>query len=236
MLLPIVEPVVKKHRYGLADELGLPAKARLSDASGAVSEIYLVKPSWLYLDIQLKDPLTTIGPSHVKKSYTACNVLVLRAEHGCREVLLARRLTGYGRGEYALPGGKKKPRETAQECAKRELAEETGLRLIQASPISVTINQVSQLQTVNSIGVLAEAYVGTPVDKEREQMGPWEWFSLEAIPSDLFPPARWVIHDYLNPTRRFSWAEVEQLVAATDDPPPATPSYLGPDLWDSANL
>lgn len=212
--LPLVEARreerTPKHKYGLADEIGLPARVKLADSNGSLVELYLIKPSWLYQDTRLKDPLTTIGPSHLKGWYTACNVLVLREKDGRKQALLAQRLTGYGKGEYAIPGGKKRDDETVQQCAARELNEEAGLRLTEAVAISVVENKLPGRQTVTSVGILALEYTGEPANREREQMGPWEWFDLDRLPANLFTPSKWVIDAYLDPDCRvIPWGELE---------------------------
>ena len=43
--------------------------------------------------------------------------------------LLSCRLSKHGHGEYALPGGHLEYKESFEECARREVAEETGLQL-----------------------------------------------------------------------------------------------------------
>src|SRR5947208_9769594 len=42
--------------------------------------------------------------------------------------LLGRRRSPHGRGTWSFPGGKPRPGESAEQCALRELREETGLR------------------------------------------------------------------------------------------------------------
>jgi ADP-ribose pyrophosphatase YjhB (NUDIX family) len=228
-----------KHKYGLADEVGLPALVKLAEGNGSLVELYLIKPSWLYQDTRLKDPLTTIGPSHVKGWYTACNVLVLRDKEGRKQALLAQRLTGYGRGQYAIPGGKKREDETVEKCAARELNEEAGLHLTKAVAISVVENKLSEEQTVTSVGILAQEYSGEPVNLEREQMGPWEWFDLDRLPPNIFTPSKWVIDAYLDPDCRvIAWSELEtrlrQIIARGREV-----RYEGIDLalrlWGSSN-
>ena len=47
---------------------------------------------------------------------------------GGKEVLLIRQLRGEGQGKINAPGGKIEPRETAEQAARREMSEETGVR------------------------------------------------------------------------------------------------------------
>lgn len=59
-----------------------------------------------------------------------CLCLLSRtAPDGSREVLLGRKLTGFGTGKIMTPGGHVEPGETAMQAAVREVLEETGLRV-----------------------------------------------------------------------------------------------------------
>lgn len=55
-----------------------------------------------------------------------------------RRVLLGRRTTAPWNGYWAFPGGRCEPGEDAREAAVRELAEETGIRLVDPRPIRET--------------------------------------------------------------------------------------------------
>ncbi len=53
--------------------------------------------------------------------------LILREAAGEQEVLLGRKLTGFGKGNVVAPGGKVESGESSRQAAARELAEETSL-------------------------------------------------------------------------------------------------------------
>lgn len=57
-------------------------------------------------------------------------MLVLRAGTTGPEILLGRKLTGFGAGNIVAPGGKVEAEESDVQAAVRELAEETSLRAI----------------------------------------------------------------------------------------------------------
>ncbi len=63
------------------------------------------------------------GREYPVRPVVGIGVIVLRAE----AVLLVRRGQAPGLGEWSLPGGAQELGETAEEAARRELAEETGL-------------------------------------------------------------------------------------------------------------
>jgi 8-oxo-dGTP pyrophosphatase MutT (NUDIX family) len=209
-------------RRGLADDVALPAYVVIeqdgsSDAgvqpssrANSVSErLIFIKPSWLYENVRHKDRLGVLGPSYSRGSYTACNVLITRYGASGEEILLARRMRGTGSGTYAMPGGKKLPSESAFEGARRELQEETGLRLIRAEPISLRHNEIKDgRQIVTSIGLLATAWEGRLVDREPEELGPWTWYRWADLPSPIFGPTLDVLRDYKDGGPRPTWAEV----------------------------
>lgn len=229
-------------RRGLADDVALPAYAIIAsrDESSASAPanplengrhgepagdcLLFMKPSWLYEDVRHKDRLGSLGPSYTHGPYTACNVLVVRrdAERDC--VLLAQRLRGTGAGTYAAPGGKKFPTESVYECARRELAEETGLRLLAAEPVSLRHNSLkSGRQIVTSVGLIATRWDGEPAQTEPEELGPWEWYPLGALPTPIFGPTKDVLDDWLHASRRPTWSDVERTPAGLFDPEPADP-------------
>ena len=62
-------------------------------------------------------------------------MLVLRGQGERQEVLLGRKLTGFGAGNMVAPGGKIEPGEQAAAAAIRELEEETGLQVTEGAPV-----------------------------------------------------------------------------------------------------
>ncbi len=94
-------------------------------------------------------------------------------------VLLIEKKTGHGKGKINAPGGKWEPGETLQECAGREMLEETG---IDAQPLGCA----AELRFVERNGpqwlgyvFLAAQYRGTPL--ETPEARPF-WCDLSSIP------------------------------------------------------
>lgn len=208
----------KRASLGISKNLDLPAKVRLKISNIDVPyDIIIRTPEWLdsayKFTLYGADTLTTIGSSP-SDPYTACNVLVLWEENlGCKKILLAERLMGYGSGQYGLPGGKKRPAETLMECAKRELFEETGLEILESRPISVKLTHFPNRRPTWSIGVLATKYKGEPKRKEEKRHSDWKWYPLDALPTPLFEPARLVIEDYKQMRfEKLTWDDVEKRV------------------------
>ena len=118
----------RRPRVGFVGELGLPVEVKAHSNSGNVTHFAIIEPRWVDMHSKVMDTLASTG--FVSRSpYEACSVVVSREQMGREEVMLSKRLTGYGKGTYTLPGGKRRPGESLEECAIRELKEETGLEL-----------------------------------------------------------------------------------------------------------
>ncbi|MFA5919373.1 MAG: NUDIX domain-containing protein, partial [Candidatus Nanopelagicaceae bacterium] len=66
-------------------------------------------------------------PSQYPPFAVTVDVVILTMSEGELHVLLVRRGQAPFEGEWAIPGGFKRPTETLDEAAKRELTEETGV-------------------------------------------------------------------------------------------------------------
>lgn len=131
-----------------------------------------------------------------------------------------RRLAGYGKGTYILPGGKQRLDESLHECAARELFEETGIRILKSRPVSLHSTKLPGKPRVLSVGVLAEAYEGKPRQRETNQNTEWQWFNFDRLPSPLFKPSRIAIYHYINNTYPgLQWPDVESQVPQAQEQP-----------------
>jgi 8-oxo-dGTP diphosphatase len=201
----------RSKRKGMASDLRLPAEVE-TELNHAQVRFVIGQPEWMDAPVGSSDPLTTVGPSSLRP-YAACHVLVIRECETRRQILLSRRLAGYGRGTYMLPGGKQRPDESIQKCAWRELKEETGMYLLESKPISLYSTRLPGKPRVTSVGVLAVKHEGKPQRLEPHQNSQWEWFDLDNLPAPLFGPARIVISHFVNQTYRdLEWSDVESQV------------------------
>lgn len=121
-------------------------------------------------------------------------VMILNKEG---QVLLGRRM--YTDGEvWSMPGGKLEFGETLLSAAIREAKEECNLDVSDLQQISVSEghHKVRNIQFV-TIGYVTTQFNGELKNNEPETFFEWQWFSLDAIPENIFSPSQSVIDDYL---------------------------------------
>jgi 8-oxo-dGTP pyrophosphatase MutT (NUDIX family) len=99
-------------------------------------------------------------------------------------ILLLRKASGrFGEGKWNGVGGKIRQGETAEDCARREALEETGLRVRSLSPHGTLRHYFGDVQeptwTVHHYS--ASQYEGEPKESEEGEL---RWFPLDRIPYD----------------------------------------------------
>lgn len=107
------------------------------------------------------------------------------------KVLLGKRKGKHGSGTWQLPGGRLEFGETPEECALRELKEETGL--IGKNPKKGTwVNSFFEKESIHFISLffIVHEFEGTPENKEPHACESWEWFERGHLPEPLFPPLK----------------------------------------------
>lgn len=105
------------------------------------------------------------------------------------KLLLGRRKGAHGGGEWALPGGHLEGGESFEECCKREVMEETGLRIDLLSRITFT-NDIFQEEGLHYVTLffLATITDGKLENREPKKCSGWKWFGLDKLPQPLFRP------------------------------------------------
>ncbi|MCX9158517.1 NUDIX hydrolase [Niveibacterium sp. 24ML] len=114
-------------------------------------------------------------------------VLVLRDG----KVLLGKRKGSYGAGTWSAPGGRLEYGESIEQCAARELREETSLELGPIQPGPYTNDVFSEVsEQYITVFVVAHQSRGEPVNVEAHKCEGWQWFAWNELPSPLFPPVQ----------------------------------------------
>jgi 8-oxo-dGTP diphosphatase len=105
----------------------------------------------------------------------------------------------HGEGTWTCPGGKLEFMENIGACAKREILEETGIRVNTLKLISVT-NDIANDAHFITIGFSCSDFDGEPQVKEPDEITEWKWFQLNKLPEVIFLPSKKLINNYLSKT------------------------------------
>ena len=121
-----------------------------------------------------------------RPAVTADCVVIGRADDGDRKVLLIRRGNEPYKDCWALPGGFMDMNETLEECARRELKEETGLtptgKMVELKSFS-TVDRDPRGRTI-TVAYLIE--MPLTAAKGGDDAAEARWFSLDELPPLAF--------------------------------------------------
>jgi len=106
-----------------------------------------------------------------------------------KRVLLGKRIGSHGAGTWALPGGHLEFGESVEDCAVREVLEETGLsiEIIGQGPYTSDVFAEEQMHYI-TLYVEARSESGEPEILEPHKCLAWEWFHWSALPEPKFLP------------------------------------------------
>jgi len=105
------------------------------------------------------------------------------------KVLMGQRLNSHGEGTWSFPGGHLEFGESWEDCAIREVSEETGLKIKRLRFITCT-NDIFLAEGKHYITIYMQAdwKSGRPTVKEPDRMVKWAWFDWRSLPSPVFLP------------------------------------------------
>jgi 8-oxo-dGTP diphosphatase len=131
-----------------------------------------------------------------ERPVTGVGVIVLKEE----KVLLGKRKNSHGDGCWSFPGGHLEMFETWENCAKREVMEETGLKIKNLKYASAT-NDIFQKEKKHyiTIFIIADYDSGLISNMEPEKCSEWNWFSWNNLPAPLFHPIENLISQGFTP-------------------------------------
>ena len=120
-------------------------------------------------------------------------VIILRD----KKILLGRRKGPRGPGYYGLPGGFLENNETFEECARREVLEETGLESVSFLPIYLISGSSDNIRYADMIfhAILKD---GEPIVRETNRVEKWEWFNIFDLPSPLYGPTELALNRFVS--------------------------------------
>ena len=105
-------------------------------------------------------------------------------------VLLGKRHSSHGEGQYGTPGGHQELGESYEEAALRELAEECGPHFRVGPPRFLCVtNLMGYLpKHYTDIGMIARHRGGAPETMEPDKCEGWRWFPIDELPTPRFGP------------------------------------------------
>jgi 8-oxo-dGTP diphosphatase len=107
------------------------------------------------------------------------------------KVLLGKRKNAHGDGSWSFPGGHLEFGESWEDCAAREVMEETGLNISNIR-FGTATNDIFEKENKHYITIfmITDWQSGEPQNMEPEKCEAWEWFEWkeESLPSSLFVP------------------------------------------------
>jgi 8-oxo-dGTP diphosphatase len=117
------------------------------------------------------------------------------------KVLLGLRRGSHGSGTWGTPGGHLEHGESIEECARREVLEETGLEVADLRLGPYTSDVFPEGKHYVTLYVICRPIGGVLTVMEPHKCERWEWCHWEALPEPLFLPVRNVRSVGFDPTR-----------------------------------
>lgn len=113
------------------------------------------------------------------------------------KVLLGKRKNSFMSGYYGLPGGRLELKEKLIDCAKREIFEETGMKVDNLEYLGV-IRDLQDGYTFTHFAFLCKTEECEPKLTEPEKCEGWEWFETDNIPEKILDSHKAAIDIFLN--------------------------------------
>ncbi|MFH1620774.1 MAG: NUDIX hydrolase [Patescibacteria group bacterium] len=116
------------------------------------------------------------------------------------KVLLGKRKNAHGDGSWSFGGGHLEFNESWQDCARREVTEETGIK-IKNLRFATATNDIFEKEGKHYITIFMLAdYASDEVRvMEPEKCERWEWFTWDNLPQPLFLPIQNLLKQGFNP-------------------------------------
>lgn len=117
-------------------------------------------------------------------------------------VLLGKRKGSHGQGSWSFPGGHLEFGEPVEDCARREVLEETAVEIGNLRPGPYT-NDIfeSEHRHYVTVYVVADHHAGEARVMEPGKCEGWEWFEWGALPRPLFLPVQNLLRRGFHPLR-----------------------------------
>ena len=101
----------------------------------------------------------------------------------------------HGEGTWTMPGGKLEYDESFEEGARREVLEETDIRLNDVEIICVNNDKNEHAHFV-TIGMFSDSFSGEAHVMEPDEIVEWKWFDLNKLPKNIYFPSAKVLENF----------------------------------------
>jgi len=102
------------------------------------------------------------------------------------KILIGKRKGSHGEGKWAWPGGHLEYMESFENCAKREVMEETGIEIENIRFLRLLNFKDYAPKHYVDIALIADWKSGEPRVCEPEKCEGWEWRDIDNLPEPLF--------------------------------------------------
>lgn len=115
-------------------------------------------------------------------------------------ILLGKRKNAHGEGSWSFPGGHLEFNEAVEECAIREVKEETGISIKNLRQGTFT-NDIFEKEEKNyvTLYMISDFAAGEVRIMEPDKCEKWEWFDWHNLPQPLFLPIQNLLKQNFNP-------------------------------------
>lgn len=102
------------------------------------------------------------------------------------KVLAGKRKGSFAPGKYSWPGGKMHYMESFEDCARREVREETGIEIENVRFLRLMNFKDHAPKHFVDIGLVADWKSGEPKVMEPDKCEGWNWYDIDNLPEPLF--------------------------------------------------
>lgn len=139
------------------------------------------------------------------ENYPKVGVGVMILKEG--KVLIGKRKSSHGEGEYSFPGGHLEYMESFEDCARRETFEEAGIKIKNLTFLHVGNIFTYKPKHYINIVLTAEWESGEPEVKEPEKIENWQWYDMHNIPEPMFKQSALAFNSYKTGQNYYNFVE-----------------------------
>ncbi len=126
----------------------------------------------------------------------AVGVMIVKEVKGKVKILLGKRHSSHGIGEYAFPGGHLEYMESVTDCVLREIKEECGLKVKDLKFACIANIKDYAPKHYIFLGYIAKWKSGVPQNLEPKKCEGWDWYNIDNLPKPLFATCNILLEAY----------------------------------------